>query len=265
MQFIAAHDGFTLRDLVSYNERHNEANGEDNRDGHGHNLSWNCGVEGETSDPAIRALRHRQTRNFLATVLCAIGTPMLLMGDELSRTQYGNNNAYAQDNETSWLDWKRGAAEDPDLVQFVSTLIAFRRRFDAFRRRDFLKGAEVPGTGLKDVYWLAPEGREMSNDDWADGRRHALGIQLGNDSADRQRVLILMNGAAETVSFMLPPLFGESQWGAGARHGCRRGAPARADHGFEGGGALSACGAFLQPVPTCRRAGRHMKQSHDMA
>lgn len=212
IHFICAHDGYTLRDLVSYNDKHNMANGEDNRDGHSHNLSWNCGVEGETDDQEIVALRHRQVRNFLATLLCSIGTPMLLMGDELSRTQNGNNNAYCQDNEINWLDWKKGAQDDPDLVQFVSSLIMFRRRFEAFRRRTWLKGATVPDTGLKDVYWLAPEGREMSWDDWGDGNRRAMGIQLGNDASDGQRVLILMNAAAETVPFSLPPFFGDSAW-----------------------------------------------------
>ena len=212
IHFISAHDGYTLRDLVSYNDKHNMANGEDNRDGHSHNLSWNCGVEGETDDQQIVALRNRQVRNFLATLLCSIGTPMLLMGDELSRTQQGNNNAYCQDNEINWLDWKKGMEDDPDLVQFVSTLITFRRRFEAFRRRTWLKGATVPDTGLRDVYWLAPEGREMSWDDWADGNRRAMGIQLGNDASDGQRVLILMNAAAETVPFSLPSFFGDSAW-----------------------------------------------------
>ena len=212
IQYICSHDGFTLRDLVSYNERHNEANGEDNRDGHQNNISWNCGAEGETDDPLVNALRHRQKRNLLASLLCSTGTPMLLIGDELSRTQAGNNNAYCQDNEISWLDWKKGAADDPELVQFVGTLIAFRRRFEAFRRRDWLKGVNVPGTNLKDVYWLAPEGREMSTEDWADAKRRAMGVQLGNDSADGQRVLILMNAAPETVPFCIPEVLGDSAW-----------------------------------------------------
>lgn len=212
VQYVCSHDGFTLRDLVSYNDKHNGANGEDNRDGHGHNLSWNCGVEGETDDADIVALRNRQKRNFLASLFCSIGTPMLLMGDELSRTQGGNNNAYCQDNETSWLDWKAGASLDPTLLDFVKQLVDFRRRFEAFRRRAWLKGVNVPGAGLKDVYWLAPEGREMAREDWADDGRRALGIQLGNDSADGQRFLILVNAAPDTVPFSLPNSFTDNAW-----------------------------------------------------
>ncbi len=212
IQYVCSHDGFTLRDLVSYNDKHNKANGEGNRDGHGHNLSWNHGVEGETADADIAALRNRQKRNLLASLFCSIGTPMLLMGDELSRTQNGNNNAYCQDNETSWLDWKAGAVLDPTLLNFVRQLVEFRKRFEAFRRRAWLKGVAVPDTGLKDVYWLAPEGREMSRDDWADTRRRALGVQLGNDAADGQRFLILMNAAPETVPFSLPDSFTNNVW-----------------------------------------------------
>ena len=212
VNFICAHDGFTLRDLVSFEQKRNIANGEDNRDGSSHNLSWNCGVEGETDDPQINALRRRQSRNFLATLLCAIGTPMLLMGDELAHTQDGNNNAYCQDNETSWLNWQKGRTVDPGLVQFLGKLTALRHRFEAFRRRSWLCGALVPGTKLKDVYWLAPEGREMTHEDWSDGARRAIGIQLGNDARDGRRVLILMNGGVDTVTFALPAFFGVSRW-----------------------------------------------------
>ncbi len=212
INFVCPHDGFTLRDLVSYNEKHNVANGEGNRDGTSDNLSWNLGAEGETDDTRIKAQRKQQVRNFLATLFCAIGTPMLLMGDELSRTQGGNNNPYCQDNETSWLDWKKGQSFDPDLLDFVGTLVAFRSRFEAFRRRNWLCGAKVPGTDLKDVYWLAPEGREMTNDDWGNGNRKAIGIQLGNDAPDGQRVLILMNADAETMPFALPAFLGAGEW-----------------------------------------------------
>jgi isoamylase len=203
VNFVTAHDGFTLQDLVSYNERHNEANGEDNRDGHSHNVSWNCGVEGPTDDPAVLALRARQKRNFLATLMLSQGVPMILMGDELSRTQEGNNNAYAQDNPISWFDWTAGTAADPDLLAFTQTLVALRKRYDAFRRRAFLTGATVPGNGLKDVYWLAPEGREMTTQDWTEGLRRTLGMQLGNDAPDGQRFLILLNAAPEPVEFRL--------------------------------------------------------------
>jgi glycogen operon protein len=212
VNYVCSHDGFTLQDLVSYNEKHNEANGEGNRDGHGHNLSWNCGVEGPTEAPQILALRARLKRALLATVFFAQGVPMLLAGDEMSRSQGGNNNAYAQDNETSWVDWEAGLRADPTLPDFVRTLIALRRRYEAFRRRSFLTGAPVAGAGHKDVYWLAPEGREMSHDDWGDGRRRTLGLQLGNDSADGGRFLVLMNAAAESVPFRLAPDFPLGPW-----------------------------------------------------
>jgi len=202
VNFICAHDGFTLQDLVSYNDRHNEANGEDNKDGHAHNFSWNCGVEGASDDEEVLALRAQQKRNFLATLMLSQGVPMLLMGDELSRTQAGNNNAYCQDNEISWLDWNSDGG-DPDLLVFVDNVIALRKRFAAFRRRNFLSGARVAGNGLKDVYWLAPEGREMTTEDWADGLRRAIGMQLGNDAPDGQRFLILLNAAPEAVDFKL--------------------------------------------------------------
>jgi isoamylase len=203
VNFICSHDGFTLQDLVSYNERHNEANGEGNNDGNPHNLSWNCGIEGPSEDPAVLGLRARQKRNLIATVLLSQGAPMLLMGDELSRTQRGNNNAYCQDNEVSWLDWQAGPSPDPDFLTFVRNLIALRKRYDAFRRQDFLTGATVKGNGLHDVYWLAPEGREMTTQDWTDGSRRALGMQLGNDAPDRERFLILVNAAPEALEFKL--------------------------------------------------------------
>jgi len=207
VQFICSHDGFTLHDLVSYNERHNWANGEDNRDGHSHNLSWNCGVEGPTEDPAVKDMRARQKRNLLATLLLSVGTPMLLMGDEISHTQNGNNNAYAQDNETSWLDWEEGLARDPELCDFVRTLVRLRQACGAFKRRSFHSGAILQGIGLKDVYWLAPEGREMTEDDWAQEMRRAIGVQIGNESRTDRRFLILMNAAPEDVTFKLPADF----------------------------------------------------------
>jgi glycogen operon protein len=205
VNFIAAHDGFTTQDLVSYNERHNEANGEGNRDGNGNNLSWNCGVEGETDDPEILALRARQKRNLLATVLLATGTPMLLMGDEIGHSQNGNNNAYCQDNEVSWLNWLD--PRDRDLFNFVQNLIALRRKYDAFRRSVFFTGETLADRQLKDIYWLAPEGHEMSQDDWSSGDRRALGLQIGNDAADRERFLVLFNAAPDDVIFHLPPDF----------------------------------------------------------
>ncbi|MFO7189818.1 MAG: glycogen debranching protein GlgX, partial [Pseudomonadota bacterium] len=154
INFIASHDGFTLHDLVSYNEKHNEANGEDNRDGHDHNLSWNCGVEGPTDDPQIKALREQQKRNMLATLFLSQGVPMLLAGDKLGRTQRGNNNAYCQDNEISWLDWTDNP-ERAQLFEFTRRLIALRRAHPVFRRREFFQGRPVQG-GAKDIVWLKP-------------------------------------------------------------------------------------------------------------
>jgi len=235
VNFACSHDGFTLQDLVSYEERHNDANGEGNRDGHPHNLSWNCGVEGPTKDPLILALRARQKRNLLTTVFLAQGVPMLLMGDEFSRSQGGNNNAYAQDNATSWLDWEAGRAADPDLPAFTQALIGLRQRFDAFRRRDFFSGTPVTRGGLKDVYWLAPEGREMTREDWAEGARRALGMQLGNDAPDRQRFLILFNAAPEPLDFTIAPeLDGEiwvSVFETASPRGLVRGAPSLVEAG----------------------------------
>ena len=212
VNFVATHDGFTLQDLVSYNDRHNEANGENNQDGHPHNLSWNCGVEGRTDDPQVLALRARQKRNLLATVFLSQGLPMLLMGDEASRTQEGNNNAYAQDNEISWFDWKAGEAHDPDLLTFTRAVIALRARNDAFRRRMFLTGATLPVSGLKDVYWLAPEGRELERPDWEDGSRRAFGVQIGNDAADGERFLMLLNAGPEPTPFVLAADFPNGVW-----------------------------------------------------
>jgi isoamylase len=212
INYVCSHDGFTLHDLVSYNERHNEANGENNEDGHRHNLSWNWGVEGPTDDPEISALRARMKRNLLATVFFSQGVPMLLMGDELSRSQDGNNNAYAQDNETSWLDWEAGIAADPSLLSFVRMLIGVRARFAAFRRRTFLTGTLGSADGLKDVLWLAPAGHEMSVDDWNDGERRTFGMQIGNDASDSRRLLLLLNAAPDRVDFHLPKDFPNGRW-----------------------------------------------------
>jgi glycogen operon protein len=168
VNFVTAHDGFTLRDLVSYNEKHNQANGEDNRDGESHNRSYNCGAEGPTDDPEVLALRRRQQRNLLATMFLSQGVPMLVAGDELGRTQRGNNNAYCQDNEISWLDW---AAADQDLLSFVRSLIAFRREHRVFRRRGWFQGRSIrprkDGTAMPDIAWLGPDGNEMTDEQWA--------------------------------------------------------------------------------------------------
>ena len=202
VNFVTAHDGFTLQDVVSYNERHNEANGENNQDGHGHNLSWNHGEEGPTDDRDILELRARQRRNFLMSLLTSIGTPMVTMGDELARTQGGNNNAYCQDNETSWVDWTLAETEAP-FIELQGRLTALRKETGIFRRRGFLGGRVIEETGLKDVYWLAAEGHEMDDHDWHDVERRALGCQIGNENGEQQRLLLLMNSGAEAIDFAL--------------------------------------------------------------
>ncbi len=218
INYVTCHDGFTLRDLVSYEERHNEANGEENRDGTEDNRSWNCGVEGETDDPEVNALRDRQIRNFLATLLLSQGAPMLLAGDEQRRTQGGNNNAYCQDNEVSWLDWaldERGAA----LRGFTQRLIALRRAHPVFRRPDFLTGEERLGSGAPDVWWFRSDGRRMGKGDWERGDSFALGVflngqELSTLGGDGQRVLddsfvVLFNAWRDPVCFtLLPARFG---------------------------------------------------------
>src|ERR1700749_4414400 len=165
INFITAHDGFTLRDLVSYDQKHNEANLEDNHDGTDDNRSWNGGVEGDTDDPEVNALRARQQRNFLTTLLLSQGTPMLLGGDEMGRTQHGNNNAWCQDNEISWYDWDQLAANE-ELVAFTRKLIALRRVHLVFLRRPFLVGREVEGSGLPDAEWFRSGGERMRDEDW---------------------------------------------------------------------------------------------------
>lgn len=207
VHFVCSHDGYTLHDLVSYNDRHNEANAEDNRDGHGHNLSWNCGEEGPTENNDINATRAQQKRNLIATLMLSIGTPMMLMGDELSRTQNGNNNAYAQDNEISWMDWDSAASRDPALLQFTQTVTRLRKSLASFRRQTYLTGQTITESGLKDIYWLAPEGREMKQDDWGQDLRRAIGLQIGNGGRGEKRFLILMNSAPEAVDFKLPDNF----------------------------------------------------------
>jgi glycogen operon protein len=175
INLVTAHDGFTLRDLVSYDHKHNEANGDDNRDGESHNRSWNCGAEGPTDDPAIEALRARQQRNLLTTLLLSQGVPMLLGGDEMGRTQRGNNNGYCQDNELTWHDWD---AVDESLLEFTSRLIRFRREHPVFRRRRWFQGRPFRGPGVRDIEWFAPNGREMTDRDWDSATVSLLGIYL---------------------------------------------------------------------------------------
>jgi isoamylase len=207
---LTAHDGFTLDDLVSYNERHNLANGENNADGHHNNLSWNCGVEGPTEDPAIRTLRKRQMRNFLATLFLSQGVPMLLAGDEFARTQQGNNNAYCQDNEISWIDWNL-CATHRDLVDFVRLIAQLRRGHAEFRRETFLKGT-ASRAGVKDVSWLHARGSEMSLDDWQDGALRTLGMWFGKRSNSAGRLLLLFNAADSAQPFILPAPPARDPW-----------------------------------------------------
>jgi glycogen operon protein len=199
INFVAAHDGFTLHDLVSYARKHNEANREDNRDGHDHNLSWNCGVEGPSADPAVRRLRARQMRNLLATLALSQGVPMLQGGDEFARSQQGNNNAYCQDNEVGWVSWDHDAGQRA-LAAFVARLFTLRREWPQLRRNTYLKGAESLQSG-KDVHWWHPEGREMTQQDWADPRLRQLGMWLPAAQGD---LLLLLSADAEEGEFALP-------------------------------------------------------------
>ncbi|WP_101951283.1 glycogen debranching protein GlgX [Mycobacterium sp. 3519A] len=214
INFVTAHDGFTLRDLVSYNEKHNEANKEDNRDGESHNRSWNCGVEGPTDDKEVNALRASQQRNFLATLLLSQGVPMLSHGDELGRTQQGNNNVYCQDNELSWIDW---ANADTELIEFTRTVSELRAAHPVFRRRRFFSGRPVRqrgGDGLPDIAWFAPDGSEMSDEDWETGFAKSVAVYLNGQGIPDldvrgQRVtddsfLLFFNAHYEPIEFTLP-------------------------------------------------------------
>jgi glycogen operon protein len=216
INFITAHDGFTLRDLVSYNEKHNEANGEDNRDGEDHNRSWNCGAEGPTDHPDVLRLRNRQMRNFLATLFLSQGVPMLCGGDELGRTQQGNNNAYCQDSELSWYNWD---AADTSLLGFARDLIKLRSQHPVFTRRRWFQGRPIRGNDVSDIGWFTPGGTEMSDQDWQAGFAKTLGVFL-NGSAIRtmnewgrhvvdDSFYVMFNAHSETVEFVLP----ESKWG----------------------------------------------------
>jgi glycogen operon protein len=217
INFVTSHDGYTLADLVSYQETHNEANGEENRDGEKNNLSWNCGVEGQTEDEEINKLRRRQQRNFLATLFLSQGVPMLAGGDEYGRSQQGNNNAYCQDNEISWLNWEHGEHADR-LTQFAAELAAFRKRHAAFRRLDFFRGQPVRGTNMHDVKWLNPTGRKMRDDEWNVDHNRCLGIFLSGylmgingKIIEDDFYLLCFNAHHEPVPFVLPAGV-ETEW-----------------------------------------------------
>jgi glycogen operon protein len=221
INFVTAHDGFTLNDLVSYNDKHNEANLEDNRDGESHNRSWNCGAEGETDSIEVLTLRARQLRNFLATLFLSQGVPMLLAGDEINRTQGGNNNAYCQDNEISWVNWELGN-EGRSLLAFVQQLISLRKAHPVFRRRRFFQGQAIKGASVKDILWLTPAAKEMTQDEWDSSRAKTLGMLLSGEGIEEldgrgnrivdDTFLVLMNAHHESTPFILPSLASGTRW-----------------------------------------------------
>ncbi|HEX8221881.1 MAG TPA: glycogen debranching protein GlgX [Chloroflexia bacterium] len=221
INFVIAHDGFTLNDLVSYNEKHNEANGENNMDGESHNRSWNFGVEGPTDDPEITAAREKQKRNFLATLLLSQGVPMICGGDEFGRTQQGNNNAYCQDNEISWYNWD-WSEKDRDLFEFTRKLIQIRKDFPVLHRRKFFQGRRIRGTDIRDIRWIRPDGLDMTEEEWNDSLVRVLGMLLNgsvmdeyNERGERIRddvVLLMINGYWEDVGFCVPGKEGEPDW-----------------------------------------------------
>ena len=220
INFVTAHDGFTLNDLVSYNDKHNEANGEGNSDGESHNRSWNCGAEGPTEDPAVRALREKQKRNFLSTLLLSQGVPMICAGDEMGRTQGGNNNAYCQDNEISWVNWDLDAAQKA-LLEFTCRVSGLQRRHAVFQRRRFFQGKSSPGKP-QDIFWLDPSGREMTEENWTAGFAKSLGVLLAGDAIHDtdehgtrvvdQSFLLLLNAHYEAMQFSIPPPKTGYQW-----------------------------------------------------
>ena len=223
VNFVTAHDGFTLRDLVSYNHKHNEANGEDNRDGTDNNRSWNCGVEGPTDDPAVNQLRLQQSKNFLATVLLSQGVPMLLAGDGIGHSQKGNNNAYCQDNEISWVNWDL-QPDDNKLLAFLQRMIMLRKQHPVFHRRSFFQGRPIKGIGIKDILWLTPDGREMTDQEWQESSARCLGmflsgegiLEFGNrgETITDDNFLLIMNASHEETRFTLPALEAGKNWRA---------------------------------------------------
>jgi isoamylase len=220
INFVTAHDGFTLHDLVSYDHKHNEANLEDNRDGENHNLSWNCGHEGPTADPVVAALRARQRRNFLATLFLSQGVPMLSGGDEIGRTQHGNNNAYCQDNELSWTDWNLDD-RDRDLLAFTSRLIALRRREPVLRRRTFFQGRAIRGSAVQDIAWFEAAGSVLSDHAWQ-ADVPCFGMLLAGDAIEEtdprggritgSTLFVMFNAAGEAVDFVLPAVAADATW-----------------------------------------------------
>jgi glycogen operon protein len=223
INFVTCHDGFTLNDLVSYNDKRNQANGEDNRDGESHNRSWNCGAEGDTDDPAVLELRARQMRNFVATLMLSQGVPMISHGDEFARTQRGNNNAYCQDSELAWVKWPEDDAELSGLPAFTRALVWLRKEHPVFRRRRFFHGRPVEGTHdeLSDIAWFTPEGKEMTQRDWDSAQASALSVFLNGNAISEpgprgehiadDSFLMMFNASPETLEFVVPVNHGR-QW-----------------------------------------------------
>jgi isoamylase len=221
INFVTCHDGFTLHDLVSYERKHNEANTEDNRDGTDANYSRNWGAEGPADSPRIRRTRERIKRNFMATLLCSQGVPMILAGDEISRTQQGNNNAYCQDSEISWLDWNL-SARARRFLEFTRQVIAIRRNNPVLRRRSFFTGRAISREGVKDLAWLRPDGQEMGDQDWGDPESHVLGMLIHGQATDEvdergrpifgDTLLLLVNGGHRSRLFTLPVMEGPGVW-----------------------------------------------------
>lgn len=219
INFITAHDGFTLHDLVAYNEKHNDANGENNQDGESHNRSWNCGAEGPTDDPEIIELRQKQKRNFLTTLLISQGVPMIVAGDEISRTQQGNNNAYCQDNEISWLDWVKA---DNELLEFTQKLIELRQKHAVFSRRRWFQGQPIKGVGVEDIAWFLPDGSEMTEEHWNNDFAKSLGVFLNGkgihavgskgEQITDDHFYIIFNAHYESLEYKLPPAKYGKQW-----------------------------------------------------
>jgi glycogen operon protein len=222
VNFVTAHDGFTLADTVAYNDKHNEANLEDNRDGTSNNNSWNCGAEGETDDPEIKALRLRQRRNMLTTLLVSQGLPMMVAGDEFGRSQGGNNNAYCQDSEISWIDWNIDE-ENQKFLEFTKRLIQLRREHIVFHRNRYFHRRFIPGTKIQDIMWLNPDGSEMADDDWADPGRSWLSFLIRGEAGEYHLTptgeeqpddsfLVMMNANHEDREWTIPELDVGSRW-----------------------------------------------------
>ncbi|MGC3990882.1 MAG: glycogen debranching protein GlgX [Chthoniobacteraceae bacterium] len=264
INFITAHDGFTMHDLVSYNDKHNEANQEDNRDGDSNNSSWNCGAEGATEDAAILALRRRQMRNLFTTLLLSQGVPMISGGDEVARSQGGNNNAYCQDNEMSWISWDR-TPEQETLKKFVSDLIRFRKVHPVFRRPKFFQGRPIRGTGIKDVMCLNPSGKEMNDEEWNNGFARALGLLLSGQTMDVQDAygkpitdntfVAFFNAHHEPIQFKLPRV-------DGSRAGWSLILDTNREEGFLESRTQHATGSTFEVAPRSVTVFRHGRRGH---